>query len=208
MTADTSAATMHSSSTTTSNLMIDTSSPPNQPPTTIFWQPCLSLNRLPCKITTATAVPSFVYPHPKHSSPTIVGVAVKRTLKSPDATQCSTITITDKSSNHHTNECTEIKQRSIHLNTSATNNIDNKSIKKPQVISDSDLIDPLKDLFLRKLHEKDVAHIGERMKCNILEETMVLLSGKTGCMGTPNVTDNTVRITDTTKGELELWKTI
>lgn len=65
--------------------------------------------------------------------------------------------------------------------------------------SDSEINHPLKDLFLRKLHEKDVAHIGDRMNSNFFEETMVLLNGKSKRHGMPNVQD---RISDSiTKGK-------
>lgn len=36
---------------------------------------------------------------------------------------------------------------------------------------------PLKDLFLRKLREKDVAYISERLTKDYFEETMLLLKG-------------------------------
>lgn len=180
MTADTSSAiTMHTPGMATTTIMSDSasSSPSNPPPTTIFWQPCISLQR-PSSKSASVELPSFVYPHPKHSSPTIVGVAIKRTLKSPETpSQLSTsLTKTKAISSDHFAECYEIQSKCDRLK--SIDLVDSSS----EVISDksdgSELNHPLKDLFLRTLREKDVNYISERLKNDFFDETIALLNGK------------------------------
>lgn len=172
--------TMTADTTPTTATTVMSEPPVNQPATTtIYWQPCLQLQRPPPM---AATLPSFVYPHPKHSSPTIVGVAIKRTLKSPDTSSMTSSancaatvdTSNSESSNRFNNRLNDIKSGIV---------CDEQlSGVMPQVISDSqvDEENPFRDLFLRKLREKDVAFISERMGKDFFQETILLMGKASG----------------------------